>query len=81
MHGERVDGNDVAGRARRHPRLLALARDDRKPSLLETLTYRFRGHSVADAGKVYRTPEEIASWQGARPDHAVRRAARSRPAC
>ena len=31
------------------------ARDERAPSLLETMTYRFRGHSVADAGKVYRT--------------------------
>ncbi len=27
------------------------------------MTYRFRGHSVADAGKVYRTPEEIESWK------------------
>jgi len=27
------------------------------------LTYRHRGHSVADAGKVYRTPEEIEAWK------------------
>ena len=38
-------------------------RDDRRPSLLETITYRHRGHSVADAGKVYRTPEEISAWK------------------
>ncbi len=44
-----------------------MARHDRRPSLLETLTYRFRGHSVADAGKVYRTPEEIASWKARDP--------------
>ena len=44
-------------------RLLAQAREERKPSVLETVTYRYRGHSVADAGKVYRTAEEIESWR------------------
>ena len=36
---------------------------DHQPSLLETITYRYRGHSVADAGKAYRTKEEIESWR------------------
>ena len=67
MHGERVDGNDVEAVYEATTRLLALARHDRRPSLIETLTYRFRGHSVADAGKVYRTPEEIASWKARDP--------------
>jgi pyruvate dehydrogenase E1 component alpha subunit len=63
MHGERVDGNDVLAVREAAARLLAEARGDRRPSLLETITYRHRGHSVADAGKVYRTPEEIAAWK------------------
>ena len=63
MHGERVDGNDVCAVHEATSRLLAVARTDRRPSLLETLTYRYRGHSVADAGKVYRTKEEIAAWK------------------
>jgi pyruvate dehydrogenase E1 component alpha subunit len=63
MHGERVDGNDVLAVREAAGRLLAEARGDRRPSLLETITYRHRGHSVADAGKVYRTPEEIAAWK------------------
>jgi pyruvate dehydrogenase E1 component alpha subunit len=63
MHGERVDGNDVLEVREAAERLLAQAREDRKPSVLETVTYRFRGHSVADAGKVYRTAEEIDSWR------------------
>jgi pyruvate dehydrogenase E1 component alpha subunit len=67
MHGERVDGNDVEAVFESTTRLIALARHDRRPSLVETLTYRFRGHSVADAGKVYRTPEEIASWKARDP--------------
>jgi pyruvate dehydrogenase E1 component alpha subunit len=67
IHGERVDGNDVLAVREAAGRLLAQARDERKPALLETVTYRFRGHSVADAGKVYRTPEEIASWKARDP--------------
>jgi pyruvate dehydrogenase E1 component alpha subunit len=67
MHGERVDGNDVEAVYEATTRLIAMARHDRRPSLIETLTYRFRGHSVADAGKVYRTPEEIASWKARDP--------------
>ena len=67
MHGERVDGNDVCAVYEAASRLLEVARRDRRPSLLATLTYRFRGHSVADAGKVYRTPEEIASWKARDP--------------
>ena len=60
MHGERVDGNDVLAVREAADRLLRRAREERKPALLETVTYRFRGHSVADAGKVYRSQDEIA---------------------
>jgi len=63
MPGERVDGMDVLAVREATARMLRLARDERQPGLLETITYRFRGHSVADAGKLYRTPEEIASWR------------------
>ena len=31
--------------------------------MLEAITYRYRGHSVADAGLAYRTKEEIAQRQ------------------
>ncbi len=63
MHGERVDGNDLEAVWFAADRLLRIARDERKPALLETVTYRHRGHSVADAGKVYRSPEEIEAWK------------------
>ena len=63
MHGERVDGNDVLAVREAAGRLLSRAREESNPALLETTTYRFRGHSVADAGKVYRTAEELASWR------------------
>ncbi len=60
MHGERVDGDDLEEVLEASDRLLRAAREDREPSILEVTTYRFRGHSVADAGLTYRTKEEIA---------------------
>jgi pyruvate dehydrogenase E1 component alpha subunit len=67
MEGERVDGNDVLAVREAAGRLLGLAREERKPALLETVTYRYRGHSVADAGKVYRSKEEVESWRARDP--------------
>jgi pyruvate dehydrogenase E1 component alpha subunit len=60
MRGERVDGNDLEAVLRISEELLANARSDREPSVLEAITYRYRGHSVADAGLSYRTKDEIA---------------------
>ena len=67
MHGERVDGQDVEAVMEASDRLLRRARDERRPALLECVTYRFRGHSVADAGTSYRTEEEIEEWKGNDP--------------
>jgi hypothetical protein len=38
------------------------AREDRKPTLVEAITYRYRGHSAADP-EVYREKEEVEEWQ------------------
>jgi pyruvate dehydrogenase E1 component alpha subunit len=59
MHGERVDGDDLLAVLDATGRLLARAREERKPAVLEALTYRHRGHSVADAGWTYRDKEEV----------------------
>ena len=37
-------------------------REDRRPMLVEAVTYRFRGHSMADPEE-YRTKEEVAHWR------------------
>ncbi|MDP9294783.1 MAG: thiamine pyrophosphate-dependent enzyme [Actinomycetota bacterium] len=63
MHGERVDGDDLLAVLDATGRLLARARDERRPAVLEAMTYRHRGHSVADAGLAYRDKEEIAEHQ------------------
>ena len=67
MHGERVDGDDLEAVVEASDRLLKRARESREPAVLEVITYRYRGHSVADAGLAYRTKEEIASKQAHDP--------------
>ena len=59
MRGERIDGNDLEAVIEASEELLANARRDREPAVLELMTYRYRGHSVADAGLAYRTKDEI----------------------
>ena len=67
MHGERVDGDDLEAVIEASDRLLRRARDSREPAVLEAVTYRYRGHSVADAGLAYRTKEEIVARQANDP--------------
>jgi len=72
MHGERVDGDDLDAVLEASRRLLQGARDERRPAVLEAVTYRYRGHSVADAGLAYRTREEIAERRSSDPLVRVR---------
>ncbi|HEX5622415.1 MAG TPA: pyruvate dehydrogenase (acetyl-transferring) E1 component subunit alpha [Solirubrobacteraceae bacterium] len=67
MHGERVDGDDLEAVLEASDRLLRRAREHREPAVLEAVTYRYRGHSVADAGLAYRTKEEIVAKQSNDP--------------
>jgi pyruvate dehydrogenase E1 component alpha subunit len=67
MHGERVDGRDLEAVAEAAGRLLERAREERAPAVLEVMTYRFRGHSVADPGTAYRTKDEIAEQRAHDP--------------
>ena len=62
MHAERVDGSNplaVADAIRRKKELLLAGRG---PVLLDTITYRFSGHSPSDASS-YRTKDEVALWE------------------
>jgi pyruvate dehydrogenase E1 component subunit alpha len=72
MHGERIDGDDLDAVVEAAGRLLQLAREDRQPAVLEAVTYRYRGHSVADAGLAYRTRDEIAARKALDPIVRVR---------
>ena len=78
MHGERVDGDDLLAVLDATERLLDGARDERRPAVLEAMTYRYRGHSVADAGLSYRSKEEIAEHQAHDPIDRAEAALRER---
>jgi 2-oxoisovalerate dehydrogenase E1 component len=61
MHAERVDGYNplaVIDVMRRKKKLLE---ENKGPVLLDTITYRYSGHSPSDAS-TYRTKEEIDKW-------------------
>ena len=42
---------------------LELAHSESRPSVLEIITYRYRGHSVADPDQTYRSKEEIEEYK------------------
>jgi pyruvate dehydrogenase E1 component alpha subunit len=58
MHGERVDGRDVLAVRDVMRRLRERAEKDKQPSIVEAISFRFRGHSVIDADR-YRDPEMV----------------------
>jgi pyruvate dehydrogenase E1 component alpha subunit len=78
MPAERVDGQDVLAVREATQRLMRLARNERQPALLECMTYRYRGHSVADPGKSYRPADEIEAWKQRDPVLLFERTLRER---
>jgi pyruvate dehydrogenase E1 component alpha subunit len=60
--GVECDGMDVADTYRVCCEALKRAREERRPVLVEAITYRFRGHSMADPEE-YRTREQVAEWR------------------
>ena len=66
MPGVIVDGNDFAAVARASYEAVERARRGEGPTLIESKTYRIRGHSRSDRNR-YRTKEEIEAWQSRDP--------------
>ncbi|MGH2969682.1 MAG: pyruvate dehydrogenase (acetyl-transferring) E1 component subunit alpha [Solirubrobacteraceae bacterium] len=60
--GMRCDGMDVAGTHEVLREAIRRAREERQPILVEAVTYRFRGHSMADPEE-YRTKEQVEEWR------------------
>ncbi len=60
--GKRIDGMDVIAVREGVSEGIRLAREERRPTLLEAFTYRYRGHSAADP-EVYREREEVEEWR------------------
>jgi pyruvate dehydrogenase E1 component alpha subunit len=64
--GQRIDGMDVLAMREAVTEHMRIAREERRPTLLEAFTYRFRGHSAADP-EVYRKKEEVEEWRAKDP--------------
>lgn len=62
MHAERIDGYNPLAVADAILRKKELLLAGQGPVLLDTVTYRFSGHSPSDA-MAYRTKEELAAWK------------------
>lgn len=62
MHAERVDGYNPLAVIDAFARKKKILEQKNGPVLLDTLTYRFSGHSPSDASS-YRTKEEVEAWQ------------------
>jgi pyruvate dehydrogenase E1 component alpha subunit len=60
--GLRCDGMDVVDTYEVMSEAIEKVRSERKPVLVEALTYRFRGHSMADPEE-YRTKEQVEEWR------------------
>ncbi len=60
--GQRIDGMDVLAVREGVAEHIRIAREERRPTLVEAFTYRFRGHSAADP-EVYREKKEVEEWR------------------
>ncbi len=58
MYSERVDGNDVLAVRDVVRNAVRIAREQHEPTLVEAVSFRFRGHSVIDPDR-YRDEEEV----------------------
>ena len=62
MHSERVDGFDPLAVIDCMRRKIDIIKNNKGPVIMDTLTYRYTGHSPSDSGS-YRTPEEVKAWE------------------
>lgn len=62
MPGVTVDGNDLLAVYEAASEAVERARSGGGPTLLENVTYRWKGHSKSDQN-LYRTQEEIQAWK------------------
>lgn len=64
--GVTVDGNDVEAVHEASAAAVARARAGEGPTLVEAVTYRWKGHSKSDKN-LYRTKDEIEEWKAGDP--------------
>ncbi|MBZ9713134.1 pyruvate dehydrogenase (acetyl-transferring) E1 component subunit alpha [Deinococcus multiflagellatus] len=65
--GVRVDGNDALATYHVTAQAVARARNGEGPTLIETVTYRVKPHTVADDPSRYRSEAELEGWDAKDP--------------
>ncbi len=70
--GIRCDGNDLLNVMETAGEAVARARAGGGPTMVEAVTYRWKGHSKSDAQR-YRTRDEVAEWKKRDPVAALAR--------
>jgi pyruvate dehydrogenase E1 component alpha subunit len=73
MGNERVDGMDVMKVYAAAHKAIEFVRTEKRPYLLEIVTYRYRGHSMGDPER-YRKQEEVHKYQENDPIGIFRKA-------
>lgn len=66
IRAEQVDGMDILAMRDRTDQALKLVRRGEGPYFLEAITYRYRGHSMADP-EFYRNKQEVEHWRSLDP--------------
>lgn len=62
MHTIRVDGNDVLAVSIATQKARELIIKEKRPVLIETMSYRGGDHSSSDASQTYRNEKEMQKW-------------------
>ncbi|MGH2404252.1 MAG: thiamine pyrophosphate-dependent dehydrogenase E1 component subunit alpha [bacterium] len=65
--GETIDGMDVLAVYDAARVAVGRGREGQGPTLIECLTYRYKGHSKSDVAQRYRTRDEVDAWRGRDP--------------
>lgn len=67
IRGVRADGMDVLDMYKVTKEAVDRARSTGRPTFIEAICYRYRGHSMSDPATTYRTKDEVAEWQSKDP--------------
>ncbi len=62
-----VDGNDIFAVVKVMRDAIKRARENKRPTFIEALTYRLGDHTTADDARRYRDAKEVEMWQGRDP--------------
>jgi pyruvate dehydrogenase E1 component alpha subunit len=63
---DKADGMDVLAMIEVCDRAVRYVKQEQRPTFIEAVTYRFRGHSMSDPDR-YRTKDDVKDWKGRDP--------------